>query len=79
LFSLTSYSNKCCLTINVNETKICIFLKRKINHNFVWKIKYEIVEVVDKFKYLGVTFSYNGSMKQDVDVLNQQALRAFNH
>jgi len=53
--------------------------KRKSNHNFVWKINDEIVEVVDKFKYLGVTFSYNGSMKHAVDVLNQQALRAFNH
>jgi len=29
-----------------------------------------------KFKYLGVTISYNGSMKHAVDVLKQQA---FNH
>jgi len=45
----------------------------------VWKTNNEIVEVVDKFKYLEVTFSYNGSMKHAVDVLNQQALKAFNH
>ena len=79
LDAVASYSNKWGLKINVNITKICIFEKRKSNHNFVWKINDEIVEVVHKFKYLGVSFSYNGSMKHAVNVLNQQTLRAFNH
>jgi len=45
----------------------------KKTHNNNNKTKNQLVEVVDKFKYLGVTFSYNGSMKHAVDVL------PFNH
>jgi len=55
------------------------FWKKISNHNFVWKINDEIVEVVDKLKYLGVIFSHNDSMKHAVNALNQHALRAFNH
>ena len=45
LDTVASYSNKWGLKINVNKTKICIFEKRKSNHNFVWKINEEIVKV----------------------------------
>jgi len=48
----------------------------RVNIIFSYSINDAIVEVVDKFKYLEITFSYNSSMKHSVDVFNQQALRA---
>ena len=71
------YSCKWGLKINVN--KICIFEKKKTNCNFIWKIDNDCIDVVDSFVYLGVQFYYTGSMKNNVKVLNEQALKAYNH
>jgi len=54
------------------------FLKRQ-KSNFIWKIDNECIDVVDIFVYLGVQFDYTGSMKNGVNVLNEQALKAYNH
>ena len=73
------YSCKWGLKINVNKTKICIFEQKKTKCNFIWKIDNECIDVVDSFVYLGVQFYYTGSMKNVVKVLNEQALKAYNH
>jgi len=55
------------------------FEKKKTKCNFIWKIDNDCIDVVDSFVYLGVQFYYTGSMKNVVKVLNEQALKAYNH
>lgn len=79
LNSLYQYSCKWGLKINSSKTKICIFEKRKSICNFRWTINNEILEVVDNFCYLGINFSSNGKFNHAVKMLNDQALKAYNH
>lgn len=79
LNSLYMYSCNWGLKINIKKTKICVFESRKSQCNFRWTINDEIVEVVDNFCYLGINFSYTGNMNNAVKMLNEQALKAYNH
>ena len=78
LDSIAKYSSKWGLKINVKKTKICIFENRKSNNNFEWSVNDENIEIVDNFKYLGVTFYHTGFMIHAVKILSDQALRAYN-
>ncbi|XP_021350729.1 uncharacterized protein LOC110448677 [Mizuhopecten yessoensis] len=49
------------LNINVNKTKVMVFRKRKSKQQHVFVLQNEILEIVDNFTYLGITFNYNGS------------------
>lgn len=52
------------LTLNASKTKIMIFEKRKSKsqHTFTWK--YETLQIVNEFTYLGVTFHRNGHFRE---------------
>ena len=77
LNGLKHYCDKWKLKVNADKTKIIIFSKGKpqiANHNF--KIGDSIIEVVKDFKYLGVTFTYNGFFKNNVNDLRTKGNRA---
>ena len=77
LDGLKQYCDKFKLKVNASKTKIVIFSKGKpptVNHNF--KIGNSNIEVVNNFKYLGVTFTYNGYFKNNVDELITNGNRA---
>ena len=77
LDGLENYCNKWKLKINADKTKIIIFKKGKAeihNHNF--KIGGSNIEVVKDFRYLGVTFSYNGKFISNINDLKKQGNRA---
>ena len=71
------YCNKWRLSINCTKTKITVFgenVKDQEKYNFVYKGGK--LEVVNSFKYLGVTFNWNGSFKNCIIDLKAQASRA---
>ena len=72
LNSLQDYCRKNGLKVNTDKTKIMIFRNgRKPKYNAGWKYKDEKLEVVDSFRYLGITMTYN--LK-----LNPHMVTAFN-
>ena len=77
--SIYQYSVKWGLTINVNKTKVCIFEKRKSNHDQRFYINNEIVEIVDSFVYLGIKFNHLGTFTDAVKCLHNQALKAYSN
>ena len=73
------YSEQWGLKINVNKTKVCIFEKRKRPHNLEFYIGDEKLEIVNNFTYLGINFTHTGNFKNAVNVLSDQALRAYHN
>ena len=63
LNNIYTYSNNWGLKINVNNTKVCVFEKRRTKHNFEWFINNDKIEEVEFFCYLGVIFSKTGNLK----------------
>lgn len=77
LIALNSYCNDWKLKINCNKTKIVVFSRGKVQtdkYNFTFGC--EKIEVVDHYKYLGVTFNYNGRFRKGELELKDQAKRA---
>ena len=77
LNGLEHYCDKWKLKINAEKTKIIIFSNGRAqieNHNF--KIGDSNIEVVKYFKYLGVTFTHNGSFVNNIKDLKKQGNRA---
>lgn len=70
-----SYCKAWKLDINTSKTKIVIFGARKIP-NIDFKIGNDIIEIVDKYKYLGVLFSQSGSFLNARKLIVQQAKKA---
>ena len=56
------YSLKWGLKINSNKTKVCIFEKRKQDHDETFNIGGEIIDIVDNFVYLGIKFTHTGNL-----------------
>jgi hypothetical protein len=55
---LYQYTTKKNITVNVDKIKVVVFRKSgRIKQNLCWKYDNEIIDIVDKFNYLGVTFS----------------------
>lgn len=74
---LADYCNKWKLTVNIDKTKVMIFrkggnLKRDMSFHF----QGENIEIVNKFVYLGITFSTGGSFNETHKTLSGQALKA---
>ncbi len=76
LDSLKLYCNEWRLTVNEKKTKICIFSKRKSNINFQFSYDGKPLEIVDSFKYLGVTFYRTGKFSVNINNLRDQAQKA---
>jgi predicted DNA-binding ArsR family transcriptional regulator len=65
------------LKVNLNKTKIMIFSKGHKNFkrfNFFYS-NLEI-EIVEKYKYLGIIIYFNGNLKHAVEHLYNQSLKA---
>ena len=66
---LSAYCNTYELTVNVNKTKILVFGRKSISPAQIWRYRDHNIEVVDKYKYLGVLFTPNGSFKECANAL----------
>lgn len=76
--SLNYFYNYCKewhLKINFNKTKIVIFGARQLQH-FDFKIGNNGIEIQDHFRYLGITFSSNGSFLKARKHIVEQANKA---
>ena len=71
----STYCQNWKLQININKTKILIFGSRK-KPNFQFKIDDTIIEIVDRYKYLGIVFSQSGSFLNARKHIVQQAKKA---
>ena len=74
IFSVALYKKR------VNQTRVNrelpVFTKRKdIARNYNFQFKGEQIEIVDEYKYLGVTLNYNGSFKVCQENLCNQGRR----
>ena len=77
LNNIEGFCDKWKLEVNCSKTKVTVFgenVKDQSKYNFMYKG--EQLEVVNNFKYLGVTFTSKGSFKMCITDLKQQASRA---
>ena len=73
--ALSNYCGMWKLSVNAEKTKVLIFSKRRPrNLNFMFEDK--VLEIVDFFKYLGVTFQRNGTFKEHIRLISNQARKA---
>lgn len=77
LDSLSTYCTRWKLKINISKTKIIIFNKgkRKPSQD-KFLINEQEIEVVEKYKYLGVILTYNGNLKHAADHMYAKGLKA---
>jgi len=91
---LEQYNNLWIMNLNLSKSKIIVFKNKKVDKSlFRWTYKQERIEIVDNYKYLGYTFTYNNDpeyhfrlkldkVKQAVNVMLirffPQILRIFN-
>lgn len=75
LNAFASYCQEWKLTINTEKTKILIFGARK-RSDIQFKLNKDIIEIVNKYKYLGVYFSQSGSFLNARKHIVQQAKKA---
>lgn len=77
LDSLQVYCDYWKLKINIDKTKVMIFSAGKIKtENIKFKLNDTVIEIVDKYKYLGILLSYNGNFKHAADHMYQKSLKA---
>lgn len=74
---LEKYCNDWCLNVNINKTKILTFNKsgKLIKHNFY--LGGELLDCVNKYKYLGILFSASGSFSDARKDLYNKSLKAY--
>jgi len=77
LSSLEQYCKIWKLEVNSDKTKVCVFGSRKVKKGVI-KIMYNghLLEVVDSFKYLGLSFNFNGKFYLCKKHIVSQASRA---
>ena len=66
LSALSEYCELWKISVNIDKTKIIIFSRGKIRKHITFKFNRDVVEVVDDYVYLGVTFNYNNSFTKAV-------------
>lgn len=77
LGKLEQFCHKWKLEVNLNKTKIMIFSKgRRKYENYYFSYRDAHLEIVDQYKYLGVSFFYNGNLKHAADDLYNKGLKA---
>ena len=77
LDGLKLYCDKWKLEVNASKTKVVIFRRgNDQTQNYRFNIGGSNIEVVNHFKYLGVTFSYNGFFKTNIEDVKANANRA---
>lgn len=77
LNSLQTYCDFWKLKINTDKTKVIIFSVGKTKkENIQFKLNDSVIEIVEKYKYLGILLSYNGNLKHAADHMYQKSLKA---
>ena len=78
LEQLSQYCNKWNLKVNINKTKAMIFSKGKKDFKkFKFTFQDLPIDIVEKYKYLGIIFYFNGNLKHAADDLYNKGLKAF--
>ena len=75
LHILEEYCNKWRLIINTNKSKLLIINNTKTTPDF--EIYGNKLEIVDSYKYLGITVHKSGSLKPAAEELHRKASRAY--
>ena len=73
---LKEYCNKWKLTVNLKKTKVIIFRANGKKHNAQFMLEKENLEVIDLYKYLGITISSSSSFLQGINELAQKGRKA---
>ena len=76
LDGLELYCKKWRLSINCSKTKVMVFCGKKPTHQYPFSLNDQTLEHVSSFKYLGVTFNFNGNFNLCVKQLKEQGRRA---
>ena len=76
LNAMQMYCSDWNLTVNVKKTKIVIFSRGKVKKYRQFMFNNEVVEVVDKYCYLGFILNYNGKFWVNIQKLQSLATRA---
>lgn len=77
LIALNTYCNEWKLKLNGNKSKVVIFSRGKVDlSKYEFQFGCEKTEVVEDYKYLGLTFNYNGRFRKGELELKEQATRA---
>ena len=63
LNEMEKYCDTFDLHINVNKTKILIFLRGKLRKHNIFNFGEHILDTVDEYNYLGLVFNYNAKIK----------------
>ncbi len=61
---LSMYCTTQALTVNVKKTKVLVFGHKANSPSQIWKYREGNIETVDRFKYLGMLFTSNGTFKE---------------
>ena len=78
LEQLSNFCNKWKLNVNINKTKAMIFSKGKKDFTkFKFTFQDIQIDIVEKYKYLGIIFYFNGNLKHAADDLYNKGLKAF--
>ena len=74
LLSLDSYCNDWRLEVNCSKTEIVVFSRGMVQTgNYDFKFSMEAITVVSEYKYLGITFNYNGRFRKgELELLEQE-------
>ena len=76
LDKLDIYCRKWKLSVNCSKTKIMTFGGKKNAYQYPFKFQGKLLENVSSFKYLGLTFNFNGKFNLGVKHLKEQGRRA---
>ena len=75
--SLSSYTEKWDLILNINKTKIVVFRNGgKLRDNEKWSYNGCQLDIVDEFNYLGILFFYNGKFSRTQKRAAEQGRKA---
>ena len=78
LDKVESYFSKWNLTMNLKKSNIMVFNKTgKIPKNLTFHVANEIVEVTNRYKYLGTLMSSSGSYNPAIEQLSEKASKAY--
>ena len=76
---LNDYADKWELSVNISKTNVMVFntSSRLLNCAYGFKLGNLDIAPVNKYTYLGIQVSLNGSFKRAIDELRKKALRSF--
>lgn len=77
LNSLQAFCNKWKLKINYSKTKILVFTPSGRKRVCTFNVGDELLEVVQAYKYLGITITSNGGFKQGIQELAKKGRKAW--